>query len=438
VLDLIIVLVLIMLNGLFALSELAVVSSRPARLKAMADAGRAGARKAQLLAADPSRFLSTVQVGITLIGIITGSYSGAAFGDRMSQLLLDAGLPARAAEIIGVGSVIVIITYLSVIIGELVPKNLALRNAEGLACAVAPVMSVVSKLAAPAVWLLDGSTQLLFGLFGGGTDSKEVVTEEEIRAIMAEGESAGVLEAGERRMISGVMRLADRKAGALMTARGDVDWIDLDAGEESMRKRLMSTEHSRLPAGRGRPDHIVGVVQTRELLSAALAGEPLNMEAHVRPAPAVHENIDALDVLEVLRGADVPMALVHDEYGHFQGLITPADILEAVAGAFKSDMDATEAKAVERDDGSWLLSGWMPVDEMAERLALPLPVKRDYQTVAGFVLAHMHHIPDVGEKFGAGGWQFEVVDLDGRRIDKVLASRKVAPHRLALGTAASS
>jgi putative hemolysin len=431
VLDLLIVLILILLNGVFALSELAVVSAHPVRLKTLAKAGRRGARQAQALASDPGRFLSTVQVGITLIGILTGSYSGAAFGDKMTQILLEAGIPANAAEILGVGLVILAITYLSVIIGELIPKNLALRHPEGLACVVAPGMVLISKIATPAVWLLDGSTKLLFALFGGASGAKEAVTEEEIRAIIAEGESAGVLEAGEHRMISGVMRFADRQVSALMTARADVDWINLSADDASLRQRLATTEHSRLPAARGTTDHIIGVIQTRDLLAAALSGKPLDLEAHIRHAPAVPENVNAFAVLEILRAADVPMALVHDEHGHFEGLVTPTDILEAVAGAFKSDADGDEPKAVQREDGSWLLSGWMPVDELPERLGIAIPLKRSYQTVAGFVLDNLHHLPAVGERVNVGGWQFEVVDLDGRRIDKVLATRK-APHRLAL------
>jgi putative hemolysin len=259
-----------------------------------------------------------------------------------------------------------------VIVGELIPKNLALRNAEGLACTVAPIMTLLSKLAAPAVWLLDGSTKLLFSLFGGVTDAQEAVTEEEIKAIIAEGESAGVLEAGERRMISGVMRLADRQAGALMTVRADVDWINLSADQATVRRRLATTDHSRLPAARGTPDHVVGVIQTRELLAAALSGQPLDVERHIREAPAVPDNSDSLDALEILRSAHVPMALVHDEHGHFEGLITPTDILEAVAGAFQSDADDDQSEATQREDGSWLLSGWMPVDEMSERLGIAI------------------------------------------------------------------
>jgi putative hemolysin len=430
--ELFIVLLLIVLNGVFALSELAVVSSRPARLKVLAEAGRPGARQAQALAADPGRFLSTVQVGITLIGILTGTYSGAAFGEKATTFLVELGVPTSAAEVLGVGSVVVLITYLSVIIGELVPKNLALRNAEGLACMIAPLMSFLSRLAAPVVWLLDNSTELIFRLFGRTTETREAVTEEEIKTIIAEAESAGVLEAGEHRLISSVLRLADRPARALMTPRADVDWLDLSAGEEEVRQRLITTPHSLLPAGRGSPDHIVGVVQSRTLLAELLTGNRLDLEPALREAPAVPENVDALAILEILRKADVPMVLVHDELGQFEGVITPADILEAVAGAFKSDIGAEEPDAVEREDGSWLLSGSMLVDDMSEKLGISVPSRRTYQTVAGFVLAQLHHIPGIGEHVDVGGWRFEVVDIDGRRIDKVLAIRLPAlRHRVA-------
>lgn len=423
VIDLLIVLALISLNGLFALSELAVVSARHPRLKAMAAAGQKGAGSALALADNPGRFLSAVQIGITLIGIINGAYSGEAFGVQATTGLRSLGVPETVAGPLGYGSVIVIITYLSVIVGELVPKSLALRNAERIACAVAPAMTAFSTVAAPFVWLLDVSTRLVFRMFGQSTESESRVTDEEIRTLIAEAETAGVLERGEREMISGVMRLADRAVVGLMTPRTDVDWIDIDRPEAEIRERLISTPHSRLPVGEGSADALIGVVQTRELLATILAGRPFEVRSHVRKAPIVPETTDALDALAILRQADVPMALIHDEYGNFEGLVTPADILEAITGVFKSDVDGAEPHATERDDGSWLLSGAMPADEMGERLGIALPRQRNYETVAGFVLAQMQHLPRTGERVETGGWRFEVVDLDGRRIDKVLASR---------------
>jgi putative hemolysin len=421
--ELFIVAALILLNGLFALSELAVVSARHPRLKTMAAAGRNGANRALALASEPGRFLSAVQIGITLIGVINGAYSGEAFGAHAERWLAGFGVPDTIAKPLGFGLVIAIITYLSVIVGELVPKNLALKNPEGIACAVAPAMTIFSRVAAPAVWLLDASTRLVFKLFGQSTEAENNVTDEEIKTIIAEAEAAGVLEKGERQMIAGVMRLADRAVVGLMTPRTDVDWIDLTATDADIRQRLITTPHSRLPVGEGSPDALIGVVQTRELLADILASKPFDVRARVRRAPIVPETTDALDVLAVLRDAPVPMALIHDEYGHFEGLVTPADILEAIAGVFKSDSEGVSPYATERDDGSWLLSGAMPVDEMADRLGIALPERRPFTTAAGFVLAQLQHIPKTGEHITIGGWRFEVIDLDGRRVDKILATR---------------
>lgn len=427
--ELIIIASLIFLNGLFALSELAVISARYPRLKAMAASGREGAHSALALASDPGRFLSAIQIGITLIGIVNGAYSGEVFGGQAAGTLKQAGVPEHVAGPLGYGIVIALITYLSVIVGELVPKSLALRNAEGIACAVAPAMTLFSRVAAPAVWLLDASTRLVFWVFGHATETDKRVTDEEIRVMIAEAETAGVIEKGERQMIAGVMRLADRAVVGLMTPRTNVDWVDLSASEAEIRQGLIETPHSRLPVGEGTHDELIGVVQTRELLATMLAGKPFDVRAHVRKAPIIPDSTEALDVLAILREAEVPMVLVHDEYGHFQGIVTPADILEAIAGVFRSDMDSAEPNATERHDGSWLLSGSMAVDEMADRIGIALPKQRSYTTVAGFVLAQLQHLPRTGEHIEASGWRFEVVDLDGRRIDKVLATRLRAGRR---------
>jgi putative hemolysin len=423
VLELAIVLFLVVLNGLFALSELAIVSARRSRLKALATAGRKGANAALALAEDPGRFLSSVQIGITLVGLVAGAFSGATLGVQLTEYFIEQGVPLVPAEWLGIGLVIVGVTYLSLIVGELVPKNLALRNPEAIACAVAPAMTVLARAGFPAVWLLDKTTKAILLLFGQKKRSEGIVTEEEIKALIAEAETAGVLETGERQMISGVLRLGDRAVRGLMTPRTDVDWIDVSADETTIRSRLIASTHSRLPVGEGSADTMIGVVQTRELLADMLSGKPLDVRAHVRKAPIIPETMDALDVLEILRDAEVPMALVHDEYGHFDGLVTPTDILEAIAGVFRSDADGREPYAVQREDGSWLLSGAMPADEMAEKLGLALGPSRDYQTVAGFVLVRLGRLPATGEHVEAFGWRFEVVDLDGRRVDKVLATR---------------
>ena len=416
---------LIALNGVFALSELALVSSRPARLKTMAEAGQSGARTALDLAENPGKFLSTVQIGITLIGILAGAFSGAALGADLSAALKDTRIPPALVEPVGYGLVIGMITYLSVVVGELVPKQMALRNPEGIACFVAPIMLALSRLAAPVVWLLDRSSHLIFFLFGLKQPLQSAVTEEEIKNMVEEATTAGIIEVDEHRMISGVLRLGDRAVRAVMTPRTDVDWIDLGDEPEQIRQKISESSHSRLPVGEGSPDNILGIIHLRELLPATMAGEALDLRRYIRQAPVVPDQIDALEALGVLREAAIPMALVHDEYGHFEGLVTPADILDAIAGAFKSDEGATEPEAVQREDGSWLLAGWMPVDEMSDQLGINLPRSRDYETVAGLIIDKLHHLPATGEYIETLGWRFEVVDLDGRRIDKVLA-RKLA------------
>jgi putative hemolysin len=423
VLELFIALVLISLNGLFALSELAVVSARKSRLKVMGDAGRQGATAALALAEDPGRFLSTVQIGITLVGILAGAFSGAALSERFDSILEGWGVPTRVAEPLAYVLVIGAITYLSVIIGELVPKHLALKNAEGIACAVAPLMTIVSRASAPVVSLLDASTKAIFRLFGVRTGPDAPVTEQDIKTLVAEAETAGVIETDERKMISGVLRLGDRAVRGVMTPRTAVDWIDLNDPEDEIRLALTLTRHTRLPVAQGDPDNMLGVVQSRELLAALLKSEPLDLRRRVRRAPVIPDTVNALDVLNTLRQSEVPIALVHDEYGHFEGIVTPADILDAIAGAFRSDALTEEGEAVQRADGSWLLAGSMPADEIADQLGIILPTNRDYETVAGLVISDLHHLPETGEVVETLGWRFEVVDMDGRRIDKVLATR---------------
>jgi putative hemolysin len=425
-----IVAVLILVNGLLAMSELAIVSARPVRLKAMVDRGTRGAAKALALGADPGKFLSSVQIGITLVGVLSGAFSGATLGDRLATFLAVQGVPENVADLLGVGMVVALITYASLIIGELVPKQIALRNPEQVAARAAPFMAALAKVAAPLVFLLDVSGRFVLWMLGQRGASEEKVTDDEIKMLVAEAEHHGTIESDERRMIAGVMRLGDRAVRAVMTPRTDVDWINLQADDATIRKLLLETQHSRLPAGDG-VDAMVGVIQTREVLAALVAGKALETRKYVRSAPIVHDQADALDVLARLKESDMPMALVHDEYGHFEGVVTPADILEAITGVFRSDLDAGDEKdsAVQREDGSWLLAGYMPADEMADMLGIDLPENRDYETVAGYVLSHLAHLPTTGEMMDAQGWRFEVVDMDGRRIDKVIAARLPAAHR---------
>jgi putative hemolysin len=422
-LELAVVLFLILLNGVFALSELAVVSARRPRLRSMAELGRPGARAALALAEHPGRFLSTVQIGITLIGVLSGAFSGAALGGYVAGWLYGLGMPATVADPLGFGLVVIVVTYLSIVVGELVPKRLALRNSEVFACSVAPMMSIVSRVTAPVVWVLDASGNIIFRLLGlGAEQEEEKVTDEDLRSLVAEAERHGTIESAERSMIAGVLRLGGRTVQGVMTPRGEVDWIDATAGEDCIRQKLMDTMHSRLPVGEGSSESMIGVVQSRDLLAAILRGEPVDVRALAKPAPPVLNTANALDLLTTLRGAEVPVAFVHDEYGHFGGIVTPTDLTGAIVGDFLSDAAAgEEPAAVPREDGSWLLAGWMPADEMAERLSIALPVGRGYQTVAGFVLHAMGRLPQVGEMADAQGWRFEVVDLDGRRIDKILA-----------------
>lgn len=430
-LEIAIVVVLICVNGLLSMSELAIVSSRPARLKAMIDRGVKGAARALELGSDPGKFLSSVQIGITLVGVLSGAFSGATLGQRLSVFLSSLGVSGRVADPMGVGIVVALITYFSLIAGELVPKQIALRDPEKVAARVAPAMGLIAKVAAPLVFLLDISGRALLWLLGQRGESDEKVTDEEIKMLVAEAEHHGTIESDERRMIAGVMRLGDRAVRAVMTPRTEVDWINLSSEDAAIRKLLMETQHSRLPAADGTVDAMIGVIQTRDLLAAALAGRSFDPRRHVRPAPIVHDQADALDVLAKLKESDVPMALVHDEYGHFEGIVTPADILEAITGVFRADLEAGEEEenAVRREDGSWLLAGYMQADEMADTLGIHLPENRDYETVAGYVLSHLHHLPVTGETVDAQGWRFEVVDLDGRRIDKLIATRLTSENR---------
>jgi len=416
--DLIVILALMLVNALFAMSELAIVSSRRPRLEALARHGRKGARIAIELAAEPGKFLSTVQTGITLTAVFAGAFSGAALGSPLAERLELLGLSHPAAVRWGFGLAIVFTTYLSLVIGELVPKQIALRAPEPIAAMAAGPMLWLSRIVAPFVWLLDRSSAVLIRLLGLHRTRGSHVTAEELHLVVAEASNAGVIEESERAIISGVVRLADRPVREVMTPRTQVDWIDLDEDDPLPAEM----PHSRMPVGHGSVDDLVGVVQVRALLAAVMADKPIDLEALMRPAPVVPDQMDAMNVLQVLREADVPMAFVHDEYGHFEGLVTPGDLLAAIAGTFASDQDGDhDPPLVERADGSWLVSGSLFADQLAERLAIPLPEDRDYATVAGFALSVLKHLPTVGETFAYEDWRFEVVDMDGRKIDKLIA-----------------
>jgi putative hemolysin len=395
--ELAIIVALILLNGLLALAELAIVSSRRARLQALVDREVIGSRRALALATDPGRFLSTVQIGITLVGVLSGAFSGATLGLRLAEWFVDLGVRASIAEAVGVGLVVAVITYLSLVIGELVPKQIALRDPEKIAVRVAPAMTAMARIASPIVSFLDMSGRLVLRALGYNAKPEDRVTDEEIRSLMAEAETAGVIEPGEREMIAGVMRLGDRPVRAIMTPRREVDMIDLTADPDDIRRTIVESIHSRLPIHAGTPEEMLGVVQAKDLLDAYLRGDSPDIRAHVRPAPNAPDTVDALDVVDLIKASPVHMALIHDEYGHFQGIVTNADILEAIVGAFRTDEGSVEPDAVQREDGSWLISGSMPADEMADRLSISLPPDRSYHTAAGFVLGQFGHLPEVGE-----------------------------------------
>lgn len=426
IVELLIVAVLTLVNGLLAMSELAVVSSRPARLRVLEEGGNKGAATARRLGEDPGKFLSSVQIGITLVGVLSGAFSGATLGARLGAWLTSVGVAPSVSVPIGVGIVVVCITYLSLIIGELVPKQIALRDPERVAARVAPAMAMVATVAAPLVWLLDISGKLVLRLIGQSGQSDERVTDEEVKTIIAEAEIAGVLESDERHMISGVMRFADRSARGLMTPRLDVDLIDLSDSQEEILEKLRASRHSALPVQDGTQDQIIGVLVRKDLLDTLFGGDTVDVRSLVRQAPVVLDRSGALDVLRAIRVALVHIALVFDEYGHFEGIITPGDILEAITGSFIEE-EGDEPAIVRREDGSYLVSGWMPVDEFKDRVGVPIPKDPEYETVAGYILSELNHLPVVGETFEREPWRFEVLDMDGRRIDKVLVTSLTPP-----------
>lgn len=416
-----IVFFLTLLNGLLAMSELAIVSSRPARLKVLADRGDGGAATAMSLAEDPGRFLSSVQIGITLVGVLSGAFSGATLGARLAAALPSWGVPQSLADPLGMGGVVVAITYLSLIFGELVPKQIALRQPEIVAARVAPLMRGISRGAAPLVWLLDKSGKLVLSLLRQNGDDNRGISDEEIRLVIAEAENAGVMHRAETEMIAGVMRIADRSARGLMTPRREISAVDVSDSYAVVAHKFKDTHRTRLPVSNGDENELIGVVASADLI--AVNAQNFDIRELMKPAPIIPETMDAPEVIARLRAAPGQMLLVYDEYGHFEGVVTPMDVLEAITGEF-SGLDDDEPKIVEREDGSLLVAGWMPVDEFADKLGVPLDEDHDYSTVAGLVLDLAGLLPQVGDSVSWGGWRIEVVDLDGRRIDKLLVQRE--------------
>jgi putative hemolysin len=415
---------LIVLNGVFAMSELAIVSARTARLRMLAERGSGGARVALQLAADPGKFLSTVQIGITLVGIVAGAFSGATLGGPLGERLEVLGVPASAADDAGFALAIAITTYFSLVVGELVPKQLALRAALPIAVTMSRPMTWLAAIAAPFVWLLDASSNLLLRLLGIRHRGDHRLTAEELHMLFSEATHSGVIEEQERAIMSGVMRLADRPVRELMTPRTELDWLDVGASEEDIRAAIAASPHSLLPVADGSVDKMLGVVKVRDMLARMVAGEPVGVAELVRKAEVVPDQLDAMDALRLLQQSGTGMAMVHDEYGHLEGIVTPADLLAAIAGTFVSHLDeGDEPMLVERDDGSLLVSGAIPADALAERLGIDFSEDREFATAAGYVLSVLKKLPLEGESFTDQGWRFEVVDMDGRKIDKLLVSR---------------
>jgi putative hemolysin len=423
--DLLIIAGLIVLNGVFSMSELAIVSARTARLRAAAQKGNGGARVALRLAAEPGKFLSTVQIGITLISIVAGAYSGASLGSPVAERLVALGFPANWAEQTGFAIVIAVTTYLSLVVGELVPKQVALRAAAPIATVMARPIALMAVIAAPLVWLLDVSSGLLIRLLGVRPAGQASVTAEELHMLFAEATRTGVIEHEQHQMLQGVVRLAQRPVRELMTPRTEVDWIDIGADGEAIRTTIEASPHSILPVAEGSPDKVLGVVRVREILSRMIAGETIDLAKLMKKAEVVPDQLDAVDALRVLQQAEVAIAMVHDEYGHLDGIVTPVDLLTALVGDFVSDQDQGEAPGiVEREDGSLLISGALSADVLADRLDIEYGEDREFGTAAGYALHVLKRLPVEGEHFHDQGWRFEVVDMDGRRIDKLLVSQE--------------
>ncbi|MEO1648249.1 MAG: hemolysin family protein [Pseudomonadota bacterium] len=419
-----VILGLIVLNGVFAMSELAIVSAKTSRLKARAEEGSASARIALRLAAEPGKFLSTVQIGITLIGIVAGAFSGASLGGPVGERLVALGLPQDVGEQAGFFVVIAITTYFSLVIGELVPKQLALRAAVPISLVMARPMATLATIAAPLVWVLDSSSALIIRLFGIRSKGQSSVTAEELQMIFAEATRSGVIEAEQHQILTGVVRLAERPVREMMTPRTEIDWIEADADPALVRKTIEDTPHSLLPVADGSPDVILGVVKVRDVLAALVSGQTVSMRNMAVKAEIVPDQLDAMDALRTLQSADIAMALVHDEYGHFEGIVTPVDLLTALVGNFASDQDQGDSPLMEeRPDGTLLVSGALSADALADRLGLEYDESREFGTAAGYALSVLKRLPIAGESFEDQGWRFEIVSMDRRRIDKILTRK---------------
>jgi len=427
VIEVLLILVLILFNGVLAMSETAVVSSRKARLQQRAEDGDESAQAALKLAENPSDFLSTVQVGITLVGILSGAFGGVTVAKYLEDWMQNIPWLAPYATSLSLGLVVLVITYLSLVIGELVPKQLALNNPEAVASRIAGPMRILARLTAPLVRLLSISTRFVLRLIGVKDSDEPPVTEEEIKVMIGQGTSAGVFAQAEQDMVEAIFRLGDRRVGTLMTPRTEIYWLDLEDSPEEIRRRIIESQYSNLPVAKGNLDHVEGIVQSKDLLAQALANQPLDIPGAIKLAQYVPESLPALQVLERFRESGIHITLVIDEFGGLQGLVTIMDVLEAIVGEMPMYGEGQDREILRRPDGSWLLSGMLPIDEFIEVLGLKdLPDfdRGGYETLGGFVMAHLGRIPLSGDRIELNQIVFEVMDMDGFRVDKVLVFPK--------------
>ena len=420
--EILILILLILLNGLFSLSEMAVVSARKVRLQQRAEEGSKGARTALTLAIHPTRFLSTVQIGITLIGILSGAFGGATIAETLTAYFAQYPVLQPYSEALAVGIVVTVVTYFSLVIGELVPKRLALNNAEGIASSIAPLMEFVSRVMRPFVSLLSYSTEIIVRLLRIKPVSEPAITEEEVKILIDQGTESGVFEGVEQEIVERVFRLSDRTVNSLMTHRSEMVWLDIEDPLDKNINKIIATGHSNFVVCKGGFDQILGILRAKDLLREYAAGRSVSIPASLPMPPFVPEGTQALELVARLRQDNSPVALVVDEYGTIDGMVTLTDVLEAIVGDIPALDDEGEPAAIKREDGSWVLHGMMPVDELQMLLNLnELPEDSDeYDTVGGLFMAQMGRIPTVGDRFEWNELRFEVIDMDRHRVDKVL------------------
>lgn len=420
---------LILLNGVFAMSEIALVTARKSRLQRLAEEGDKSAAIAMRLGEEPTQFLSTVQIGITAIGILNGIVGEAALAGPLAEILRGLGLEEKASAMGATTIVVVGITYFSIVVGELVPKRIAQFNAEGIARVMARPVATLAKLSRPFVWLLSVSTDGILRFMGKKELSSANLTEEDIHAMLAEGSQAGLIEKQEHEMVRNVFRLDDRQIASLMTPRSEIIFMDIEQPAESSLENLINSDHSRFPVCRGGMDDVLGIITAKRLLKQHIKEEATDIREYLQPAVYVPESLTGMKLLEHFRESGVQMVFVVDEYGEILGLITLQDVLEALAGEFKP-RHPEDVWAVQREDGSWLLDGLIPIPELKDRLALkgvPEEHKGRYNTLSGMMMWLIGSLPRTSDVAEWEGWRLEVVDLDGNRIDKVLASRLTEP-----------